>query len=88
MIEAARIDITARDDEGALVVIQLKAGIARADALTQVLAYMGALEAEGVKSVRGILVAADFHPRVVFGARAVRNLELRRYRFKFSFEPL
>lgn len=85
--DAGRIDITARDQSGALVAIELKAGTAAPEALTQLLAYMGALATDKEK-VRGILVAGDFHRRVVFGARAVPNIELRRYRFKFSFEPI
>ncbi len=85
--DAGRIDITAKDRSEALVAIELKAGTATPDALTQLLAYMGALATEK-DTVRGILVAGDFHPRVVFAARAVPNVQLRRYRFKFSFEPI
>lgn len=40
--DAGRIDITAKDHDGAIVVIELKAGIAAPEALTQILAY-GAL---------------------------------------------
>jgi RecB family endonuclease NucS len=58
------------------------------EALTQLLAYMGAIGKEEQKPVRGILVAGDFHPRVVFAAQAVPNVQLRRYRFKFTFEAV
>lgn len=84
--DAGRIDITAQDSNDVLVVIELKAGTAAPEALTQLLAYMGALANTNKTSARGILVAGDFHPRVVFGARAVPNVQLRRFRFKFSFE--
>jgi hypothetical protein len=50
------------------------------------LAYMGAVKIQDCKPVRGILIAGDFHPRVVFVARAVPNVQLRRYHFKFIFE--
>ena len=85
---AGRIDILARDTDGKTVVIELKAGTAAPKALTQLLAYMGAIGEQVVKPVRGILIAGDFHPRIVFAARAVPNVQLCRYRFKFTFEPI
>lgn len=84
--EAGRIDITAKDAADNLVVIELKAGTAAPEALTQLLAYMSVINDQDQKPVRGILIAGDFHPRVVFAARAVPNVQLRRYRFKFAFE--
>ncbi len=84
-VAAGRIDITAEDDKGQLVVIELKAGTAQSDAITQVLSYMGSIDAEG-RPVRGILVAHDFHGRVVHAAKAVPNLSLKAYAFQFSFE--
>ncbi len=84
-VAAGRIDITAEDDKGQLVVIELKAGMAQSDAITQVLSYMGSIDAEG-RPVRGILVAHDFHGRVVHAAKAVPNLSLKAYAFQFSFE--
>ena len=71
-----------------MVVIELKAGTAAPEALTQLLAYMGAIGQQAQQSVRGILIASDFHPRVVFAARAVPNVQLRQYRFKFTFESV
>ena len=84
-VAAGRIDITAEDDTGQLVVIELKAGTAQSDAITQVLSYMGSIDAEG-RPVRGILVAHDFHERVVHAAKAVPNLSLKAYSFQFAFE--
>jgi RecB family endonuclease NucS len=86
--EAGRIDISAKDRNNVKVVIELKAGTAARDALTQLLAYMGAIGTADQTSVRGILVAHDFHPQVVYGARAVPNVRLCQYRFRFSFEPV
>jgi hypothetical protein len=84
--EAGRIDITARDAAGTTVAIELKAGMARLEALTQLLAYVGVMAGEEQRPPRGILMAEDFHPRIVFGARAVPSIQLWRYRFKFTFE--
>ncbi len=86
--DAGRIDITAQDAKGTTVIIELKAGTAVPEALTQLLAYMGVVGKQDQKPVRGILVAADFHPRIAFAAQAVPNVQLRRYRFKFAFEPV
>ena len=86
--EAGRIDITAEDKEGAIVVIELKAGAATPACITQILSYMGALSEAEQKPVRGILVAGDFPSRLVFAARAVPNLQLKKYSFRFSFEAV
>jgi hypothetical protein len=80
-----RIDITAKDDVGAIVVIELKAGEAGRHAIGQILGYMGAL-APGSKPTRGILVAEDFSPQAKAAASAVPGLQLRKYNFKFAFE--
>ena len=85
-VEAGRIDITAEDRKGRLVVIELKAHTAQPGDMTQVLAYMGAIGHEEQKPVRGILVAKDFHQRVVFAAQAVPNVQLKGYSFRFLFD--
>lgn len=85
-VDAGRIDITAEDDDGQLVVIELKAGTAPPDAIPQLLAYMGTIENPDGKPIRGILVAKEFHPRVVQAAQAVPNLFLKAYSFQFTFK--
>jgi endonuclease len=83
------IDITAKDVSGALVVIELKAGIARRDAVAQILSYMGDLALEDRSSaVRGVLVAAEFDPKAVAAARVVPQLALRSYSITFKFTPV
>jgi hypothetical protein len=84
IVDAGRIDICAKDQDGTTVVIELKAGEADRDAVAQVLSYMGALD-EGRK-VRGILVAAGFPRRTILAAKPVPNLSLRKYSITFSFE--
>ncbi len=86
--EAGRIDITARDPEDNIVIIELKAGTATPEVIAQVLAYMGAVAESDKKPVRGVLIAGEFHKRVILAARAIPNLQLRRYSFQFSFESV
>lgn len=82
---AGRIDITAKDDKGNLVIIELKAGRANPDVIAQILAYMGSVADVERAAVRGILVAGDFHKRVVLASKAIPNLSLKKYSFQFSF---
>ena len=84
-VESGRIDITAKDQDNNIVVIELKAGVAQPNSVTQTLAYMASLVLKGQTPVRGILVAADFHPKVVLAAQVVPNLKLKQYSFSFSF---
>lgn len=86
--EAGRIDITAEDQQGNVVVIELKPGDANPDCIAQILSYMGALGEKKKKHIRGILVAGNFPSRVVFAARAAPSLQLEKYNFKFSFETI
>ena len=86
--EAGRIDITAKDSKGTIVVIELKAGNASPDIIAQVLSYMGAVADDATMQVRGILVAGEFHKRVILAARALPNLTLKRYSFQFTFSDV
>lgn len=86
-VESGRIDITAEDSAGAVVVIELKTGTADRETIGQILGYMGDMMAIK-KSVRGILVAGEFPAGTIAAARAVPNLKLKKYSFRFSFEPI
>lgn len=86
-VTSGRIDITARDREGATVAIELKASAADREAIAQLLGYMGDLMDDGTR-VRGILIAREFHPRAISAARAVSNMRLIQYGFKFTFETV
>jgi hypothetical protein len=86
--DAGRIDITAMDANGRIVVIELKAGVASPEVVTQILAYMGAIAEKENKPARRILVAGDFHKKVILAARAVSALELKKYSFQFKFESV
>ena len=59
-VASGRIDITARDADGNLVVIELKAGPCPAGALEQVLGYSSDLEEETGTRCRAVIVASEF----------------------------
>ena len=84
-VEAGRIDITAEDGDGCLVVIELKAGTADLRSIGQILSYMASVGDDPNRCVRGILIANNFDHRVVVAARAVPTLSLVAYSFQFSF---
>jgi hypothetical protein len=85
--DAGRIDILAVDNEGTLVVIEIKAGKAKDNALGQILGYIGCLcsKQENQKNIRGILVASDFDERVVYASKNLSNIKLSKYKLRFSF---
>ena len=86
-VNSGFIDILARDSAGALVVVELKAGQAKREALGQITGYMGDLLAEEPETeIRGILVAADFDKSCISVVRVIPALSLKRYRFSFMFE--
>ena len=84
-VAAGFIDITAKAPDGTVVVIELKAGTARRDAVGQILSYMGDVAAEETNPVRGILVAGDVDNKARAAARVVPSLSLRSYRVTFEF---
>lgn len=86
-VPSGRIDITARDERGTTVVIELKAGAADHVAIGQILSYIGDLT-DGKKQVRGILVAREFSARAAAAARAAPNIRLVKYGFRFTFETV
>ena len=87
VIEAGRIDILAKDGQGFTVVIELKTGKAKDAALGQILGYIGCLS-ESHANIRGILIASDFDPRVIFAAKALPNIKLIKYELKFNLHEV
>ena len=89
--DAGRIDILARDNNDGLVIIELKAGKAKDNALGQILGYMGCISTSNdfqKSSVRGILIASGFEQRVVYAAKALPNLKLVKYQLSFEFQEI
>ena len=85
-VDSGFIDITARDAEGAIVVIELKAGAVGQRAVAQILSYMGDVAAEeDNQKVRGILVGSNFDGKAKSAARMVSSLILRKYSVRFTF---
>ena len=84
--EAGRVDIVAEDDQGHLVVIELKAATAQPEASTQILAYMTAVREETGRPVRALIVARDFPGKVLLAARSIPDLRLKKYGFRFTFQ--
>ncbi len=86
LVASGRIDITARDSAGAIVVIELKAGAVGQGAVAQILSYIGniAADEQGGK-VRGILVGSSFDAKAKAAASMVPNLTLRKYSVRFLF---
>jgi len=83
------IDITARDAQGSIVVVELKSGTARQGAVAQVLSYMGDIaDEEPDQAIRGFLVAGDFDKKARSAARMVPNLSLCSYRVNFEFREV
>lgn len=87
-VNSGFIDITARAPDGTVVVIELKAGAAKREAVGQILSYMGDVAADEGGEVRGILVAGDFDSRTRAAARMVPSLALRRYSVTFAFHDV
>lgn len=88
-IDVGRIDLLAKDNDGNIVVIELKAGKAKDNALGQLLGYMGCLAASrDQQNIRGILVASSFDTRVVYAAKALPNVKLVKYQLAFSLEDI
>jgi endonuclease len=89
--DAGRIDILAKDTNDHIVVIELKAGKAKDNALGQILGYMGCvptIEKFQNIPVRGILIASSFEQRVVYAAKALPNLKLVKYQLSFDFQEI
>lgn len=82
-----RLDLLAVDQQGRLVVIELKGGRVDDRVCGQILRYMGWVAknlANGAR-VRGIIVANEFTERVRFAAEAMPDVDLVRYEVRFSF---
>ena len=81
-------DITAKDQAGNIVVIELWAGKAGKDKVVQLLVYMGEVKAaQNPSGLRGILVARDFQATAKAAASVVPTIALKRYgRDQLTFE--
>jgi RecB family endonuclease NucS len=86
-IDVGRIDILAKDKNNKFVVIELKAGKAKDDALGQVLGYMGYISEKlaNNKPVRGYIIANDFEERLKYAVKNIPGIKIKAYKVNFSF---
>jgi len=89
-IDVGRIDILAIDKNNNFVVIELKAGKAKDDAIGQLLGYMGYISeniAKG-KKVRGYIIANNFEDRLKYAVKNLEHVKLKAYTVNFSFKDI
>lgn len=83
------IDILCEDQNGAVVVVELKAGKTDSRVVAQILGYMGDLMDEDPETqIRGIIVAHSFDRRTLSAIKAVPNLCAYTYAVEFAFEQV
>lgn len=87
IVPTGRIDVLARDSEGTLVIIELKAGLCPRGAIEQALGYAADVDAEqeGNRPCRVLLIAGDFSERMLNAAKRIQGLTLLRYSVALSF---
>lgn len=81
------IDVLAVDGAGDFVVIELKAGEANDRVCGQIQRYMGWVKENLAEShkVRGIIVASDFSDGLLYAAKSMSNVALKKYAVSFRF---
>jgi len=89
-IDGGRIDLLAIDDDGRLVVIELKLSKGRSRAIGQLLYYMGWIDKNlnHVEPCRGILVAKDIGEDVMTAVGRTNGIELFQYKLQVAVEKL
>jgi len=85
-VEIGRLDILAKDKDGRLVIIELKAGEAKDAAIGQIARYIGWFRRNEPVPPRAILVAGAFSDAVRYAALSISDLKLVTYRVSFNFE--
>jgi hypothetical protein len=80
-----KIDILAKDQQGMLVAIELKAGLCPSGAIEQALGYAQALADERGENVRAILIANSFTDRQKAAAKRTVGLVLKTYSYQMSY---
>ena len=83
------LDILAKDKDGKIVVIELKAGIATEKVCGQILKYISLVKNQ-IKdaNVRAIIVAHDFEEGLKLAVSSLNNVKLKKYKVNFEFEDV
>jgi RecB family endonuclease NucS len=88
-VDSGRLDILGEDEDGRLVVIELKTGEAKRDALGQTMAYMADIDEEfPEREVRGIVVSDSFSDKLTSAVSLQPNVQLYHYDVQFTFEEV
>ena len=83
------IDILAKDKDGKIVIIELKAGIATEKVCGQILKYISLVKNQTKNvNVRGIIVAHDFEEGLKLAVSSLNNVRLKKYKVNFEFEDI
>lgn len=85
--KVGRLDLLCVDQQGSLVVVELKAGRVDDKVCGQILRYMGWVRenlAHG-KPVLGIIIGNEFSESMVYAVKAVSVIALKRYEVRFKF---
>ncbi len=89
--DIGRIDILARDKkDGRYDVVELKLGRASDVTVGQLTRYMGWLEEHKCRdgrSTKGIIIAAEYDPKIYYSTKKVPDVEVFEYRLKFELVP-
>lgn len=88
VVATGKIDILARDAQGLLTVIELKAGQCPPGAIEQALGYAQSLSDEEGERTRTILVAFDFSDRQLAASRRIADLKLVKYDYTVTFSEV
>ena len=88
VVPTGKIDILARDADGRVVVIELKAGVCPSSALEQVLGYSEDVFQKMDEPVRSLLIASAFTDRTQAAAKRTRDLKLIVYDYVLTFNEI
>ena len=86
-----RIDILAVDNQGDLVVIELKVSRGHDRVIGQILRYMGWIKqnlADDEQNVRGIIIAKDISDDLKWACSATQGITLKEYSLSFSLDKV
>lgn len=88
-VDSGRLDVLAEDKNDRLVIIELKTGEAKRDALGQTMAYMADIDEEfPEREVRGIIVSDSFSDKLTSAVSLQPNVQLYHYNVQFTFEEV